>query len=429
MFRIRVIIHSSQTNMRPVCEIHASLDLRIGYFPIPTYPTCQSPFSYCQTLEGSRTLHAMELLSLSPLFYFLIASLLTITGLKRRRQTRVLLLGPIWLFSLMALASSHRLAWMTGADSIFASLVVFYLLYSPKTLVFDQHTVTPELNDAFGWSFVDCYRVWNNPRQLPLRLQHKRKAPNTPSKSRVIFCLSRSIKAAGLWAFEYFIFQKVFVYALWPVTVSDFAPEMESALFHRLSQHEIRVRSIISLQWIWRAYFFLEFHHSLLAIVFVGILRFDSPGEWPPLFGSPLEAYTIRGFWGRFWHQLTVPTYVFYARLASRQIVPAGSLWGKVLTALLVFTISGLSHSLVGWALGDTALFRDILFFEMCFLAAAGETAVSKIRVKEPSIFRRTFSPVFRRVAGMVWVFAFFFCAVPTWVYPKTYHYLLNPEG
>lgn len=317
---------------------------------------------------------------------------------------------------------------MTGADSVFASLVVFYLLYAPKTLVFDQHIVTPELNDAHA-SFIDCYRAWNNPRQLPLQLQHEGKAPNTPSKSRALFCLSQSIKAAALWAFEYFIFQKVLMYALWPVTISDFAPERESVLFHRLSLHEMQVRAIISVQWIWRAYFFLEFYHSLLAVVFVGILRFDSPGEWPALFGSPLEAYTIRRFWGRFWHKVTVPTYVFYARLAARQMVQPDSLWGKGLTALLVFTISGLSHALVGWALGDAALWRDILFFEMCFLAAAGETVVSKIRIKQQVTFRWTLSPLFRRVAGMVWVFVFFFCVVPTWIYPKTYHYLLNREG
>lgn len=362
--------------------------------------------------------------SLSPLFYYMIAGVLNITGLKARRQTRLLLLGPIWLFSLMSLASSHRLSWMIGADSTFASLVVFYLLYSTKTLAFDQHTVNPELS-THDWSFVDCYRTWNNPRNLPLRLSTLEKDAPSDSKSRALFSFNQSMKAAALWAFEHFVFQKVFIHALGQVVVADFSPEMEVAF--QLSSHQIEVRAIMSVQWIWRAYFFLEFYHSLLAIVFVAILRFDYPEDWPPLFGSPMEAYSVRGFWGRFWHKLTIPTYVYYSRLVSRQFlgVQPGSSLEKTITALLIFTISGFSHALVGWALGDAALFRDVLFFETCFLAAAGETAISKMKVS--SNLRGVFSPPSRTIAGMAWVFMFFFCISPIWIYPKVYYVLLHP--
>lgn len=233
------------------------------------------------------------------------------------------------------------------------------------------------------------------------------------------------MKAAALWAFERFVFQKVFTYALGQVVVADFSPEMEVGF--QLSSHQIQVRAIMSVQWIWRAYFFLEFYHSLLAIVFVAILRFDYPEDWPSLFGSPMEAYSVRGFWGRFWHRLTIPTYVYYSRLVSRQLmgVQPGSSLEKTITALLIFTISGFSHALVGWSLGEAALFRDVLFFDMCFLAAAGETAISKMKVL--SILRGIFSPLSRTVVGMAWVFVFFFSISPLWIYPKVYHVLLNP--
>ena len=364
----------------------------------------------------------MDFESISPLFYYMIASVLNITGLKRRRKTRILLLGPIWLFTLMSLASSHRLSWMIGADSTFASLLVFYLLYSTKTLVFDQHAVSPELS-THDWSFVDCYKTWNNPRKLPLRLSTLKEA-KSDVKSRALFSFNQSMKAVALWAFERFVFQKVFIHALGQVVVADFSSEKEMVFL--LSSHQIQVRAIISVQWIWRAYFFLEFYHSLLAIVFVAILRFDDPEDWPALFGSPMEAYSVRGFWGQFWHQLTIPTYVYYSQFVSRQLmgIQPGSSLEKTLTALLIFTISGLSHALVGWSLGDAALSRDVLFFEMCFLAATWETAISKMKFW--NILRGVFSPVLRRVAGMVWVFVFFFCISPLWIYPKVYHALLN---
>jgi hypothetical protein len=233
------------------------------------------------------------------------------------------------------------------------------------------------------------------------------------------------MKAAALWAFEHFVFQKVFIYALGQVAVADFSPAMEVTF--QLSSHQMQVRAIMSVQWIWRAYFFLEFYHCLLAIVFVTILRFDYPGDWPPLFGSPMEAYSVRGFWGRFWHKLTIPTYIYYSQVVSRQLMGTspGSNLEKTIIPFFIFTLSGFSHALVGWSLGDAALFRDLLFFEMCFIAAAVETAISKMKVM--GILRGVLSPLSRTVAGMVWVFFLFFCISPLWIYPKVYQVLLNP--
>ncbi|KAL4906360.1 hypothetical protein BDW74DRAFT_177374 [Aspergillus multicolor] len=382
----------------------------------------------------------MNLNSLLPLFYYAIASALTIFGLKQRRQIRLLLLIPIWLLSLLALASSYRLSWMIGADSTFASLLVFYLLYSAKILVFDTHDVNPEARQIkhHDWSptFLDCYRTWNNPRHLPIRLSNLRlEREATSSDSGPInlarFAFMKLAKAAVLWGFERFVFQKVFIRALGQVVISDFSPPMEMPAFTQLSSHQLQVRAIMSVQWMWRAYFFLEFYHSLLSIVFVALLRFDSPEEWPCLFGSPVQAYSVRKFWGRFWHQLTIPTYIFYARLVSKHAlgVQPGSSVEKTVIAFLVFAISGLSHSLVGLALGDAALFRDILFFEICFLAAAGETLLLKYysEVSGGLNGARLLRQVVRRVTGMLWVFVFFFCVSPLWIYPKIYHALLNP--
>lgn len=366
----------------------------------------------------------MDLKSLLPLIYYTVASVLNITGLKKCRQTRFLLLGPVWLFSLLSLASCHRLSWMIGADSSLASLLIFYLLYSTKTLAFDQHAVSPELS-THDWSFIDCYRTWNNPRQLPLRLSLLKEDTERTLTSRAHFCLNQTINAVALWAFEHFVFQKAFIHALGQVTVADFSPEMEMAL--QLSRHQIQVRAVMSIQWIWRAYFFLEFYHCLLAILFVVVLRFDNAEDWPPLFGNPMEAYSVRGFWSRFWHQLTIPTYVYYARLISRDLmgVKPGSSTEKTMTALLIFTISGFSHSLVGWSLGDGALFRDVLFFEICFLVAAGETAISRTKVWGK--WKKISSPLFQTVLGISWVLGFFFLVSPVWIYPKVYHVLTKP--
>lgn len=367
----------------------------------------------------------MDFHTLLPLGYYLIASLLNINGLKRRRHIRLMLVGPVLFFSFLSLLSCHRLAWITGADSSLASLLVFYLLYSTKTLAFDQHTVNPEMG-AHDWTFIDCYRTWNNPRKLPLRLSLLEKKVPCATSSRGLFAFNQALKAGALWSFEHFAFQRIFIYALGKVSVTDFSPSMEFSL--HLSYHQISVRAIMSVQWIWRACFFLEFYHCLLAIAFVTVLRFDDPGDWPPLFGSPMNASSVRGFWGRFWHNLTIPTYVYYSQLASRRLfgIRQGSTLEKSVTALLIFTLSGLSHSLVGWSLGDAALSRDIFFFELCFLAAAAETAVTKTSLF--ASLRRCSPPSLRQAAGMGWVSCFFFFASPMWIYPKVYQALLSPK-
>ncbi|CAI7593687.1 unnamed protein product [Penicillium palitans] len=47
----------------------------------------------------------------------------------------------------------------------------------------------------------------------------------------------------------------------------------------------------------------IDFHHRVCSIILVG-LGLDSPENCPPLYGRALDADTVRGFWGKFWHQL-----------------------------------------------------------------------------------------------------------------------------
>lgn len=368
----------------------------------------------------------MDLTPLTPICCFAAASLLTITSLRWRRRARLRSIGPICLLSFLSLASSHKLSWPIGLDTTFASLVVFYLPYSIKLLALDEHALSPELS-THDWSLVDCYRTWNNPRKLPLRLSPLDRTEPCGLKSRAGFMLRKAIKAAALWAFHCFAFQNILTHAFSHVVAADFSPAMElppvsQAL--QLSLHQLQVRTFMSFHWIWVAFFFLEFYHCLMAIVFVAILGFDQPGEWPPIFGSPLEASSLQGFWGRFWHRITIPTFHHYSVLISRKLLRLrpGSRSEKTVLPWLIFTMSGLSHCLVGWSLKDAAPSRDILFFELNFLAAAVETVVSK--AIKPSTLMKQFPLLPRALskpAGFAWVFLFFFCTAPMWMYPKVY--------
>jgi hypothetical protein len=67
-----------------------------------------------------------------------------------------------------------------------------------------------------------------------------------------------------------------------------------------MTHRELQIRFFMSVYWIWIASLMLDFFHVLLSIFFVAVLRIDAPDEWPPLFGSRGQAYSIRRFWTRF---------------------------------------------------------------------------------------------------------------------------------
>lgn len=379
----------------------------------------------------------MDLSPVIPLAYYGASSVITVHCLRQPKRVRLLVLAPVLLLSLLALSNAKKLSWPMGLDSTFASMVVFYLPYSVKILALDEMPSHPEVATQ-RWTFVNCYRIWNNPRNIAPRAPLLDKTEDHKDEKevpRLKFALHMAAKMAAMWAFDSLVCRKVLYAAFAGVSLHSFAPDQELLTLGRLLQMSAadhHLRAVMSVQWIWSAYFFLEFYHSLLAIVFVSICRFDHPKEWPALFGSAMHTSSIRGFWGRFWHRLTIPTYASYGQLISRKLLglAPGSRAEKTLVPMCIFTFSGFSHSLVGWAMGDAALERDTIFFVINFAAVAAEIAISKAR---KSGFLELPSPAMpawlSQLAGMLGVFAFFYTVVPMWMYPKVYASLLPLLG
>lgn len=85
--------------------------------------------------------------------------------------------------------------------------------------------------------------------------------------------------------------------------------------------------------------------HDVLAIVAVAT-RLDTPDDWPFLYGSITDAYSVRRYWGRFWHLLVYRSFSALAELFSRNILrlPTTHPMTRYLRNTLVFVISGLMH-------------------------------------------------------------------------------------
>ncbi|CAH0053930.1 unnamed protein product [Clonostachys solani] len=98
-------------------------------------------------------------------------------------------------------------------------------------------------------------------------------------------------------------------------------------------------------------YLTLSSYHDILAIIGVAI-GVDSPSEWPPMYGSIIEAYTVRRFWSSFWHLLIYRSFSTFSRsILSILGVSRRHPISRYTHNILVFFLSGIMHEIVPWLL------------------------------------------------------------------------------
>ncbi|KAF8869177.1 membrane bound O-acyl transferase family-domain-containing protein [Mucidula mucida] len=88
----------------------------------------------------------------------------------------------------------------------------------------------------------------------------------------------------------------------------------------------------------------LSFPYYLVSALHVAI-GFSQPMDWPDPFGSVKEAYTIRRFWTKFWHQLMNRNVIVVGRFVTRSLDLKRHSWSEYLTGVSVgFLVSGVIH-------------------------------------------------------------------------------------
>ncbi|KAI0376142.1 membrane bound O-acyl transferase family-domain-containing protein [Hypomontagnella monticulosa] len=330
----------------------------------------------------------MDLLSVvksleSPLLYG-IAVALIFTGLYIPVRCRNTLLLPVWGLLVLSMRSIDRLDWLPGLSYEFGMLAILTFLCSPLIFHTQEEPLKIEVraDGTINWNLKMAYKIFNNPRRLPTDLRKISQGSRATVGTLVKFTLYRLLKIVVLVALKIglnFAMMPIFVKA----TLSDFSPAREPIIrrlvYDTVTSHELIIRAFISTIWIFDSISQLEISHAAMGILFVAVLRVDEPHEWPPLFGNPLEAYSLKRFWGRFWHRLFTSAGVWARALTDNKIfsqVPVGL--KKAFAAFFIFTVSGLAHAIVGWKTGDTALERDIMFFWCNFLGVCFEMVASK---------------------------------------------------
>ncbi|EIT80680.1 hypothetical protein AO1008_07129 [Aspergillus oryzae 100-8] len=354
-----------------------------------------------------------------------------------------LYLSPLLFGSaILSLHTSPYLTWLTGMNVLWALFACVWIQHAAAVLYFDQLRVP---QTASPW--LATYKIWNDPQRrmstgLPPRYKRSISSP-----SRISFTFHRLAKITLCWALQLFIIGPL-VPLYFNFTAQDFAPSRKVFLRRLLALHnnhhpitlrEIQIRLFLSIYWIWIAYLMLDLCNALLSIIFSVILRLDTPNEWQPLFGSPLQACSIRRFWTKFWHRLTVSCCASSGTQVTRRLIgmTPGCRSEKIFVAFWTFLLSGLCHVIADWQAGEPCHpHDDLLFFVANFMASALELLVVR-RLERVKGYRADHDKdiwsvllkTTNRVVGYVWVLGFFFWITPKWQYPKLYAVLTQVQG
>lgn len=361
---------------------------------------------------------------------------------------------PLYLyFEILSFTTAHNFSALhPSLVGLWAQCLALNLVHV-TSLLFIEKVPAPSRQGGgsiSSWcaSLRTSYHFWSNPRLLPRAEAQEDSKSGRQSTS--VFIFLRLTKLFLYYCLNTKVIPLLSKQLLGTFYLSDFTPRKYSLLRlahpSRVSTRELILRGYMAVSWAWESVIILDGANAALGLVAV-ITGFDSPGDWPPLFGGFAHiSGGMRSFWGRFWHHLAVRPYRNYGRLVADAVVSvlfgrgarvrghglAAALHG-IIIAFVVFLLSGLSHTAASWKLGMYDWF-DVCWFLLNFAACAAEIAVLTVvrrmarRTGLGHQLKEIESSWLGSLIGLVWVGMFFFWSVPLWRYQHMYNSIQAAE-
>lgn len=366
---------------------------------------------------------------LRPILLYAAAIVIPLAGLYLPISSRKWLLVPVWGFLALSMNTSHylRSEWYPTC-SIFNMLVVITGLLSPICLhIQDQPLrMSTDKHGRRNLGIKESIRMFKNPRMIqPI---HKQRCTG---KTQTRYFLLRCLGIIALNVPYIFAVMTAQSYILADCSSSDFDSSHEQLVRRFVAglttPRELGMRMFLTLNWILDMVMKLESFHSLLGIFFVFILRVDDPSEWPPLFGNPLDAYSVKRFWSKFWHQLFSPSAIAWGHFVSQRLLNLHprSRCEKVFVAFFVFTLSGAVHGLLDEGpelLNPTHLLFAWTNFAVISAEIVLYKAISSLHIPlVEATSTRPWAIVWGRILGLLWVWCFLVWILPELMYPKLF--------
>ncbi|KAJ7469008.1 membrane bound O-acyl transferase family-domain-containing protein [Mycena latifolia] len=312
------------------------------------------------------------------------------------------------------LPGSHRLFWLLyflfACDYILLTDVQRQLHRVPPSpsLPEDDATesaVAPSIEGAPLWQRLKwSVDLFTSPRGVnwthePLSAIPPHPDPATP---RLSFILRQILKVVG-------VFIVYDIASLYVRSQAAFEPGVDTGM----ASLDVRRRFAAVIAWAALGYSGMALQHCLLGIICVAV-HLTGPEEWPAFFGGVGDAWSVRSFWGRGWHQmLRRPLTTHAYRLTSALGFASGSRTTRALQLFAVFLLSGLMHYGAEAAVAGPWHLGALFFFALeIALAILMEGAVEARVVLQ-------LAPLWlRKALGYGWTLAWFTFTLPLWQDP-----------
>lgn len=374
----------------------------------------------------------MDLSPLVPVAYLATASLAFYLLLNLPQHLRNLcfpiFLVPAW----RAFATAGCFTWPSSLSGIWGLAVLIWIAHIIDLLYVDKIPVQSKSRKQ--WDIKAAYKLLFDVRHLNVDgMSSSTDARSVSTRTLIAFVTFRLFRLFVYWQLTVHLFTPLIPLIFGPVEPWEFDQYAQTYL-RRLpifetpepvTTRETWIRAIFTLRWIWLNFVDVDAAHAFLSIVFVGVLRLDSPEDWPSMFGSPLQAYSLRRYWGRFWHRLVYRPYLGLARVIAEKlhIRSMGPRVEKTFLVFLIFLISGLAHAIVSLHSGNfVEAVDDVAFYCINFAVIAAEGMVQGLGLP----IRRFLPRWICKIVGFVWVFTFWFWAAPKWAYHEVHEELLD---
>jgi hypothetical protein len=332
-------------------------------------------------------------------------------------------------FTGFSFTASKAYFLVPGLTNLWAQSLILNFIHI-TSLLYIEKLPPPGPEHAPRSSIRATYGLWSNPQLI----RNEQTADDEKDKEPLgAFLFLRLSKLPLYYYLDVYLLPMLFSETILELIPSDVAQPGLVTRFNDLTAREVVVRSYTAVCWVWKSLVFLDGINAALACLRV-LASHEKPRDWPSLFGSPLQACGLRNFWSSFWHQLASRPYRNYGRVVCHCLgLQPKSLASKTVIAFTAFLLSGVSHQLVSWRLGNRD-WLDVQWFMLNFLGCLGETLVlSLVRnlakrtgcTRELQAIERSW---FGYAVGYTWVFVFFFWSVPLWRWPRLHKELTAVE-
>ncbi|KAM0801673.1 membrane bound O-acyl transferase family-domain-containing protein [Usnea florida] len=373
----------------------------------------------------------MTMAALTPFTYLCTSVVLGAIAVKNPREDNLGLLGLSTSLALLAFREVADVTSWAELSSLLSFFVLLWISHIVKLLVLDKST-PPTWRMAYR-TLLDFRGVSAKKQNLGVsyetpdirvnvlgeKEESRRSDSSFKDSERRTFLMKRLTSAVTIMFLNHAYTTSYPL--LLHLSYADFHPSKQIYLrrIRIVTARETALRSWLVFHFVWSSYSIFTATHDLLAFAHVAI-GIDEPEDWPRLYGSVFEAYTMRRFWGKFWHRLVQRSYVAHGSVISRKILrlPPGCVADRICVSVFVFLTSGVVHACITVQHGfKCGYWEDLGFFMMSYAALLGEEGVQRATSQA---FGTTWQKGWTcRVLGYTWVFGFLFWVLPKHQYAK----------